>query len=86
MQSNFFTSNSNISEIAIELAEIQKFKELLPTADYINCDFIQINGTTKQFWFTTQNDINKSVNLINSINGTLTQKINLKEIKKWQTK
>lgn len=83
MQSNYFTSNDNIFQIAVNLAN-QNFKELIPTNDYSKCDHIQINGTTKKFWFTTQAEIKNTVDLINFKKGTL-QNINLKDVKKWGT-
>mgnify|MGYP003641163246 CR=1 FL=1 len=83
MGNNFFTSSDSIFKIAENLSN-QNFEELLPTNNYSKCDHIQINGTAKKFWFTTQAEIKNTVDLINANKGTL-QNINLKEIKKWQT-
>lgn len=83
MVNNFFTLNKDILDAASYLAT-KNYEELNGTTSYKNADVLVINGSTKQYWVTTNKTINNCKSFINSTGSTLTKNITLKEIKQWQ--
>ena len=85
MNSNFFTLKEDIFDVASQLAS-QGFTELKQVVSYKESDTIMINGTKKEYWFTTDKLVESFKPYFKDSNDTLTKNITLNDIKKWQTK
>lgn len=66
MESNIQTTNENIFNTAIQLADIENYQELDSTDRRLDCDFLIINHQKKQFFFTKSSTENHLQKLINS--------------------
>ena len=62
MESNYQTTNQDIFNLAIDLADNKKYEELNPTDNYLTCDCVLVDHDKKRFFFTkknTESHINK---------------------------
>jgi len=84
MANNFFTLKEDIFDAASYLAT-KDYEELNGTTSYKNANTLVVNGSTKQYWITTEKTLNNSKPFIKSTGSTLTENITLKDIEQWQT-
>ena len=67
MGSNYQTTNDNITEKVNQL-EQRNYKELIPTDEKDQCDFLVISHVDKKFFYTKSNNINHFQQLLNTLN------------------
>jgi len=65
MGSNYQTTNDNITEKAEQLLH-HDYKELIPTNEKDQCDYLVISHVDKQFFYTKSNNINHFQQLLNT--------------------
>lgn len=60
-QTNLEKINLEIYTNAVKLAEVEKYKEKLPTLPYHLCDSLLVNHDKKKFWFTDTETANHTL-------------------------